>query len=52
MEKIIINGGRKLVGEVEISGAKNAVVAIIPVVLAIRGIARDEALVRSLDRIR
>ena len=28
------------------------VVAIIPVVLAIRGIARDEALVRSLDRIR
>ena len=28
------------------------VLAIIPVVLAIRGIARDEALVRSLDRIR
>ena len=28
------------------------VVAIIPMVLAIRGIARDEALVRSLDRIR
>ena len=28
------------------------VVAIIPVVLAIRGIARDEALIRSLDRIR
>ena len=28
------------------------VVAIIPVVLAIRGIAKDEALVRSLDRIR
>lgn len=28
------------------------VVAIIPVILAIRGIARDEALVRSLDRIR
>ena len=28
------------------------IVAIIPVVLAIRGIARDEALVRSLDRIR
>ena len=28
------------------------VVAIIPVALAIRGIARDEALVRSLDRIR
>ena len=28
------------------------IVAIIPVVLAIRGIARDEALIRSLDRIR
>ena len=28
------------------------VVAIVPIVLAIRGIARDEALVRSLDRIR
>ena len=28
------------------------VVAIIPMALAIRGIARDEALVRSLDRIR
>jgi hypothetical protein len=28
------------------------VVAIIPVALAIRGIARDEALIRSLDRIR
>ena len=28
------------------------IVAIIPVVLAIRGIAKDEALVRSLDRIR
>ncbi len=28
------------------------VVAIIPMVLAIRGIAKDEALVRSLDRIR
>ena len=28
------------------------IVAIIPMVLAIRGIARDEALVRSLDRIR
>ena len=28
------------------------VVSIVPVVLAIRGIAKDEALVRSLDRIR
>lgn len=30
MEKIIINGGKSLSGEVEISGAKNAAVAIIP----------------------
>lgn len=33
MEKFIIKGGRKLCGEVEISGAKNAVVAIIPAVI-------------------
>ena len=30
MEKIIINGGRKLQGEVTISGAKNSAVALIP----------------------
>ena len=30
MEKFIINGGKKLTGEVEISGAKNAALAIIP----------------------
>ena len=30
MEKFIINGGNRLTGEVEISGAKNAAVAIIP----------------------
>ena len=30
MEKFIIKGGRRLQGEVEISGAKNAAVAIIP----------------------
>ncbi len=30
MEKIIINGGNRLQGEVNISGAKNAAVAIIP----------------------
>ena len=33
LEKFIIKGGRKLQGEVEISGAKNAVVAIIPAVI-------------------
>lgn len=30
MEKFIINGGKRLTGEVEISGAKNAAIAIIP----------------------
>ena len=30
MDKFVIKGGRRLVGEVEISGAKNAAVAIIP----------------------
>ncbi len=30
MEKFVINGGKRLEGEVEISGAKNAAVAIIP----------------------
>ncbi len=30
MEKFVIHGGKPLVGEVEISGAKNAAVAILP----------------------
>jgi UDP-N-acetylglucosamine 1-carboxyvinyltransferase len=33
LEKYIIKGGRRLVGDVEISGAKNAAVAIIPAVI-------------------
>jgi len=33
LEKYVIKGGRKLVGEVEISGAKNAAVAILPAVI-------------------
>jgi UDP-N-acetylglucosamine 1-carboxyvinyltransferase len=35
MEKLIINGGAKLYGEVEISGAKNAAVAILPAALMV-----------------
>ncbi len=38
MEKIVIHGGNKLNGEVEISGAKNSVVAIIPATLLARDI--------------
>ncbi len=37
MEKFIIKGGRRLSGEVEISGAKNAAVAIIPAVILADG---------------
>jgi len=33
LEKFVIRGGRRLTGEVEISGAKNAAVAIIPAVI-------------------
>lgn len=37
MEKFIINGGKKLQGEVTISGAKNAAVAIIPATILAEG---------------
>ena len=42
MEKIIINGGNRLTGEVEISGAKNAVVAIIPATILAEDVCRIE----------
>lgn len=42
MEKLIINGGKELHGEVCISGAKNAAVAIIPAALLIEGPCRIE----------
>ncbi len=42
MEKIIINGGNRLTGSVEISGAKNAVVAIIPATILAEGVCRIE----------
>ena len=38
MEKLVINGGTRLTGEVTISGAKNAAVAILPATLLINGI--------------
>ena len=40
MEKYIINGGKKLFGEVEISGAKNAAASILPGTLLVDGIIR------------
>ena len=42
MAKYIINGGRPLSGEVTISGAKNAAVAIIPAALLVDGVCRIE----------
>ena len=38
MRKIIINGGRKLQGEVTVSGAKNSVVALIPAIILSDGV--------------
>ncbi len=38
MDKLVIKGGSRLKGEVSISGAKNAAVAIIPATLLIKGI--------------
>ena len=42
MEKYVIKGGTTLRGEVEISGAKNAAVAIIPAALMVDGVCRIE----------
>ncbi len=42
MDKYVINGGNKLYGEVEISGAKNAAVAIIPAAIMVKGVCRIE----------
>ena len=44
MEKYQIKGGTRLRGEVEISGAKNAAVAIIPAALLVDGVCRIENL--------
>lgn len=42
MEKLIINGLNKLYGEVDISGAKNAAVAIIPATILAQDVCRIE----------
>ncbi|MDD6485149.1 MAG: UDP-N-acetylglucosamine 1-carboxyvinyltransferase [Clostridiales bacterium] len=44
MEKLLIRGGNKLKGEVVISGAKNAAVAILPACLLVKGSCRIENL--------
>jgi len=47
--KYVINGGNQLYGEVEISGAKNAAVAIIPAALMVNGVCRIENLPQISD---
>ena len=42
MQKYVVTGGRPLYGEVHISGAKNAAVAIIPAALLVDGVCRIE----------
>ena len=49
MDKYVINGGKPLHGEVEISGAKNAAVAIIPAALMVEGVCRIENIPQISD---
>lgn len=49
MTKYIVEGGRPLFGEVQISGAKNAAVAIIPAALMVGGSCRIENLPQISD---
>ena len=49
MTKYIVQGGKPLFGEVEISGAKNAAVAIIPAALMVDGVCRVENLPQISD---
>ncbi len=49
MTKYVINGGKPLTGEVTISGAKNAAVAIIPAALMVEGVCRIENIPQISD---
>ena len=49
MTNYIINGGNRLNGEVSISGAKNAAVAIIPAALLVDGACRIENVPKIID---
>ena len=49
MDQYIIRGGATLHGEVEISGAKNAAVAIIPAALLVKGVCRIENIPQISD---
>ncbi len=49
MTEYIIRGGKPLYGEIEISGAKNAAVAIIPATLLVDGVCRIENIPQISD---
>ena len=49
MEKYVINGGKPLYGEIDVSGAKNAAVAIIPAALMVSGVCRLENIPQISD---
>ena len=49
LKKIVVNGGKQLRGEVRISGAKNAAVAIIPAVILSDGVCRIENIPNIMD---
>ena len=49
MTKYVINGGKTLNGEVTISGAKNAAVAIVPAALLADGPVRIENVPKIID---
>ncbi len=49
MTKYIVEGGRPLYGEIQISGAKNAAVAIIPAALMVGGVCRIENIPQISD---
>ena len=49
MTKYIVEGGNPLFGEVHISGAKNAAVAIIPAALMVDGVCRIENIPQISD---
>jgi len=49
LDKYVIRGGKPLYGEVEISGAKNAAVAIIPAALMVDGVCRIENIPQISD---
>ncbi|MBQ9535031.1 MAG: UDP-N-acetylglucosamine 1-carboxyvinyltransferase [Clostridia bacterium] len=49
MDTFVINGGKPLFGEVSISGAKNAAIAIIPAAVLVDGVCRIENIPKVSD---